>query len=1081
MMHKTTILGLILLLFLVSPASATWGYNSSYPYLINNPVSNGTGVALLNLSNACGTNNATWVFGCNHISLGWLNATHANINWIVTANNATSLPFVILNISADNQTALIAINHTVDGDEQIYYRAANRSYNNLQGGNDTFPLWDSMSGNTINTNLWTINTNGGVTETGGALYLGQTGTTFIRSVETFGVNYSVMAEVKIDTLGTSDEAYVGFANGTGRPVASVGSGLVNSYTSTSYNLGNLETATSTAQSSSACGSGCTWESRSTYHIEEMVRNGNNSAILYQRANNGTWMMLGSVSTTIPITPLNVVVGRQNSGNVTYNWIAVMPYPKKTWGTWGATQSSFDIISWSNNYTNNENLSISVQQNTNIKFSITPNMISTYNWTVNGINQNQNADNFTITALSLTGYTIIGSAYNSSTSSTVSKTWIVSVTALPYTGGEGQITNDTIFMLGNGANITILALQNFTQIELFNSSEPPQNTLQFLIKGSKIQFNSSTNKIISNISYLNNIWNFTLTGTGNFNVSANLTQSLFGVNFSLIRDGTNLLTTAANTTGWVNYNLSSITSGNYSITITTSAVLISPTNNSINIIPTSVNFIWADYPILDPNTLQIATDSQFIGIILISTATSTTWIYNTNIPLSQNTQYYWRTKHSGGSYGAWFTFNTGTPITINGSLNITAKDEQTYATIDNFTAQAILLSTSVTATKNSTAGWVNFTSSEVSSGEYLIRIIPTSQSSSSTTTTTTSSQSGYIVNTTGGNTTYPNISSESTSTTTVTQTSTGYASRSILTTSPSTVTIYLPSSSGNNIIDTIVFTLIDYTNKFSPYQSSYLNITKNNSLMHSSYFDGSGAVATYLLRGDSYTLTVNNPTKSNMQQWGNYVSVGSGSIPMVIMDITVNQTTYLPLTTNLSWSNESVDFTWNDRGSVMSTMAITVYKTNTTSTPVYDLTTTINTGVTSYTFPDKNALYYVIINATTTNGKKEYTQIIDLTANKIGVSGMPIAWTYVSFSPPRWLQTAVATIFLFLLAGTFGALHRGEGSIITGVFTMLFWYWGWLYLGADDDSSYAAGVFLGSILLFAILYHLESKRRQQVVY
>ena len=64
----------------------------------------------------------------------------------------------------------------------------------------------------------------------------------------------------------------------------------------------------------------------------------------------------------------------------------------------------------------------------------------------------------------------------------------------------------------------------------------------------------------------------------------------------------------------------------------------------------------------------------------------------------------------------------------------------------------------------------------------------------------------------------------------------------------------------------------------------------------------------------------------------------------------------------------------------------------------------------------------------------------------------------------------AIVALMILAGSFGALHRGEGSIFMGFMALLFWKLTWLDLG-----GVAVG-FLGGLVLFAVLYHMEGKRR-----
>ncbi len=625
--------------------------------------------------------------------------------------------------------------------------------------------------------------------------------------------------------------------------------------------------------------------------------------------------------------------------------------------------------------------------------------------------------------------------------------------------NGQLASDTIFNFSAiGVNITVLAPQNFSQIIVYNSTQTPADTLEFTINSSKIQFNGSTNQNLSKISFNNNIWNWTYTNSTEYlNVNASV---LYQLNYTLYKEGIAQQTAFTSTLN-LYYNLTS--AGNYSIQSAATSQLLSPANNSVNINPSPVTFTWLSFPISDPNTIQIATDKDFLGIISTSTATSTTGTYTTSISLSQNTQYWWRVKTASSGYSFAYTFTTTIPTTVPGALNVTVKDEQTDAVINSFTTQ--LYNSTVVLTKNTTNGWTNWTSAEIASGQYLVRIIPTSQSVS--TTITTSTTTGYVVNSSGGNTTYPNTSSTSSTSTSIT--STGYASRSVLATSPTTVTVYLPSSSGTNVIDTVAFNLMDYSGKFSPTMGAYMVIIKNSSVMDSEYFQKDGKVATYLIRGDIYTISVYNSNTNYMQQWGNYVSVGSGTVPIVIMNIGVNETTYLPFASRITHTTNSIDLTWQDRNNIMSNLNYTIYKGN-TSNLVYSLQTAVKTGATSYTITS-NDTYYVFLNATTSLGQKKSSQVFDLTAGTKGIPGRPVPWIYGNFAIASWLQNAISIMFLVILGGSFGAMHRGEGSIITGIFSLLFWFWGWLTL-----TTAMAG-YLGAIVFFAVLYHLESKRRQ----
>lgn len=518
-------------------------------------------------------------------------------------------------------------------------------------------------------------------------------------------------------------------------------------------------------------------------------------------------------------------------------------------------------------------------------------------------------------------------------------------------------------------------------------------------------------------------NFSVTVTGasyfNWTVDDVLqadNTSYFNQNFPVA--GTYLVNfSAMNTTKNRFANISwSVTASNYTLE------LLTPANTSTGVaIPVSLT--WRQWPNSGAtHTYYVSTDAQFINTVASGTDTPTDENYAVSVSLSSSTQYYWRVWN-GTAYSSIFEFTTAAPTVTPGRLNVTVLDEVNLTTVATF--QAAIYNNSYYLVKSATGGWANFSASEISSGEYFLTITPNSS----------------------------------------------YAARSILVTSPTNATVYVPATT--NTIDTVAFYLLDYTNKF-PWGTSYLSVTKNNSVMHSSYFDADAKVAVNLIRGNSYSINVYNG--DNTQNWGNYISTGSGNVEVVVMNIGVNKTLYVPFTYALTWTNSNITLSWNDAESVLSSLNYTIQKGD-SKTLVHNLITSVRYGNSEYIVTNTSDSYYVFVTAQTTQGWKNQTYVIDYRAGTarpdLGLAFGP--WSYGGMTVPTWVKNAFAVISLMMLAGSFGAMHRGEGAIITGIMSVLFWYWDWL-------EAPSAGVgFLASLLLFAILYHLESKRRSGGAY
>jgi hypothetical protein len=585
--------------------------------------------------------------------------------------------------------------------------------------------------------------------------------------------------------------------------------------------------------------------------------------------------------------------------------------------------------------------------------------------------------------------------------------IQNVNAYGIVNTQGNITI-------NGYNVTMIPLLYLP----YATADTTNITLG--LNSSIIKLDGNSDYTISDIIDIpvspTNSTRFVFSNTGNINFYVQKTKNNFS--YGLFVDGVINSAAISNSTGWMHFMYTLTGSHSISIQEYYALALISPANNS-NVVNPTVTLIWNEWPLNNPYKYQIATDNQFIGII--ETGLGTTHVnetISTDVNLNSGTQYFWRVKNNTGSYLQWFTFNTTTPTTTPGRFNITAFDERTLNRILIFDTQ-IYNSTSV-VNRTTTTGWINLTAAEVSGGEYLIRI-----------------------------------------------TALNYASRSILIGSPGNATVYIPPTAAT--VDLIAFYLLDYSQLY-PWTTSKIIITKNNTVMHSSYFDSDSKAAVNLIRGDSYGVTVSHD--ANMQNWGNYISTASGNVEVVIMNLGVNSTIRNPFVYNLTWSNTSIMLKWTDSYGVMIDINYSIYK-GLAHTPVHQVETSIRHGQSEYLVTNISDVYYVYINANTNNGWRNQTYTIDY---RNGVSATESEspelynWSYGSVTIPPWVKNAFAILALAILGGSFGALHRGIGSIMVGIMALIFWKWTWL------TATGAGAGFLGALVLFAILYHMEGKRK-----
>ena len=106
-------------------------------------------------------------------------------------------------------------------------------------------------------------------------------------------------------------------------------------------------------------------------------------------------------------------------------------------------TSINITSWSNNFTNNQSLTFVANFST-INFNITTNITSDLtNWTINGIDQSQNFDNISIPFTINGTYYINVTAYNSTYSTSDSKSWKVILPTYNISGYVKDILNNPL--------------------------------------------------------------------------------------------------------------------------------------------------------------------------------------------------------------------------------------------------------------------------------------------------------------------------------------------------------------------------------------------------------------------------------------------------------------------------------------------------------------------------------------------------------------------------------------------------------------------------------------------------------------
>ncbi len=186
----------------------------------------------------------------------------------------------------------------------------------------------------------------------------------------------------------------------------------------------------------------TWK----WSVNDVDQNNNFDNLNYQFASAGTY--------TIKVNATN-----QNGTSNAVTWTITVQTPA---GIAGAP----NITSWSNNKTNDNTLSLTINTNESIKFNATANQtITTWNWYQDDVNQINNFDNFTASFATAGIHTIKVNATNKNGTSNAI-TWTITVQVPVGAAGTPNITswsnNKT-----NDASLNIMA--NVSEITQFNAT------------------------------------------------------------------------------------------------------------------------------------------------------------------------------------------------------------------------------------------------------------------------------------------------------------------------------------------------------------------------------------------------------------------------------------------------------------------------------------------------------------------------------------------------------------------------------------------------------------------------------------
>lgn len=439
----------------------------------------------------------------------------------------------------------------------------------------------------------------------------------------------------------------------------------------------------------------------------------------------------------------------------------------------------------------------------------------------------------------------------------------------------------------------------------------------------------------------------------------------------------------------------------------SLIGISPINGSnvSGIIP----FIWNEQPQDFPYILYISADNAFLNIVSQQTLSSyTDGNYTINISgLPEGIKYYWHVNNSTGSYTNTMNFTMNTTTAVSGRFNISVVDEQNFSKmVMNFTIYAYGTDGSLAIKKSNNTGWVNFTASEVISQEYLL-----------------------IVN---------NM--------------TNYSQRSLLATSPANVTMYVPDNT-NNTVDLNIFSILDYTGKFS-WSTSKLIIKFNNTVVISSYFSADATISTNLIRGIKYSVEIVNG--QNTKIWGQFISIGSQLNQITIVeygkqDTTKNNYNY----SIIKDSTNNIIFTWDFTNATgFKYLNYNIYKNNTLDN---SLNTTLLAGQTTY-LATNGSIYRVEMNIY--DEWQNGTWIWDLMDYPASFgNSFRQYFSYGQWIMPQDVMNYLSVFIVIVLCALLGSAYSPLWSIFISMITLFLDVFGFLPQWNGSHGLYFVIVFL----------------------
>jgi len=334
-------------------------------------------------------------------------------------------------------------------------------------------------------------------------------------------------------------------------------------------------------------------------------------------------------------------------------------------------------------------------------------------------------------------------------------------------------------------------------------------------------------------------------------------------------------------------------------------------------------------------------------------------------LNYNTKYYW--KASNGTDEAIQEFTTINASITPGQLNITVFDEMTFELLSNFSIN--LFNATHKLSKNTTTGWINFSSIEVSSGSYITQI-----------------------------------------------NSSGYYSRYVIISSPGSYNLFLPAL--NESLAQITFTLNDFTNLF-PFETSKLNITKyinNKELIASNYFDISGKITVVLIAGEKYGISIESIKA--VRVLSDFIPSQSENVNIMVGNITLQPEAGLNgYSDSLTFDNNFV-YTWTDLTLEMIWLNVTIWDNS--NNELYSINTTVHQG--QITVPLSQAVRYSIKISTVHYGVIE---------NSNGWN-INIATDYQLTdlqTIPQWVKNTFSIIVLILFTAVFIPANAKFGMLL----------------------------------------------------